>query len=49
MKQNIRKLLCDICKKKVRKAEAKYQQGRRLEIKLKAEQVSGKIKLKIKK
>ena len=29
-----RKLLCDICKKKVRIAEAKYQKHRRLKIKV---------------
>jgi len=42
-----RKLLCDICKVKIRKAEAKYKKQRRhLKIKLKADQVSGKIKIK---
>jgi len=46
MKQEIRKLLCDICKVKVRKAEAEYKRGRRLEIKLKADQVLGKITIK---
>jgi hypothetical protein len=45
MKKNIRKLLCDICKVKVRKAEAIYQKGRRLEIKLKAEQEKGAVKI----
>ena len=49
MKQEIRKLLCDICKTKIRKAEAIYKKVRRLELKLKAEQASGKIKIKIKK
>jgi len=40
-----RKLLCDICAVKVRKAEAKYKRGRRLEIKLKAEQEKGAVKI----
>jgi hypothetical protein len=49
MEKEIRKKLCDICLKMVRKIEAKNIRRRRLLIKLKAEQVSGKIKLKIKK
>jgi hypothetical protein len=44
-----RKLLCLKCKKKIQKAEAIYKQRRRLEIKLKAEQVQGKIKINKKK
>ena len=41
----IRKLLCDICKKKVRNAEAKYQKQRRLRIKQVGSQESSKIKI----
>ena len=43
-----RQLLSDICKTKIRKLEAEYQKGRRLEIKLKAEQEKGKVGIKIK-
>lgn len=43
----IRKLLCDICKKKVRFVEAKYQKQRRLKIKVASPQESGKVKIKI--
>jgi len=42
----IRKLLCRICKQKVRMAEAAYQQIRRLRIKEVGKQTSGKVKIK---
>lgn len=50
-KMEIRKLLCDVCKAKVRKAEADYQQKRRkkLKIKVASPQVNGKVKINIKK
>jgi hypothetical protein len=46
MEKEIRKKLCDVCLKMVRKTEAKNIKRRRLLIKLKAEQVSGKIKIR---
>ena len=47
MKQEVRKMLCNICKIKVRKAEAIYQKQRRQLIAKVAEpEVSGKIKIK---
>jgi hypothetical protein len=41
----IRKLLCNNCKNKVRTAEAIYQKQRRLKIKVASPQVSGKVKI----
>lgn len=49
MKIETRKLLCDICKKKVRKVEAEYQAKRRLKIKVVQPDISGKVKINIKK
>jgi len=46
MKSEIRKLLCNTCKTKVRVAENIYQRERRLKIKVVAQQQSGKIKIK---
>jgi hypothetical protein len=41
-----RKLLCHTCKDKIRKAEAKYkQQRRKLKIKGRLPQVSGKVEI----
>jgi len=45
MKTEIRKLLCEKCKTKVRVAESIYQRERRLRIKEASKQVSGKIKI----
>ena len=47
MEKEIRKILCEKCLKQVRDIEAKKQKQRRhLKIKLKADQVSGKIIIK---
>jgi hypothetical protein len=41
----IRKLLCENCKAKVRTAEAIYQKQRRLKVKVVSQQQSGKVKI----
>ena len=46
MKSEIRKLLCDKCKTKVRVAETIYQRERRLKIKIIKEQENGKVRIK---